>query len=495
MTAIIRCVIGRACVTIDVESCHTTLLDWWRNSKKLTGTKEGCAEGDCGACTLVLGEVVNGRVRYRPVNSCIMLVPMIEGKHLLSVEHLAESESHPKPHRVQSVFADYHASQCGFCTPGFIMSLYCALLNGESPERDNIDDIFSGNLCRCTGYGPIIAAAQAVLADNNFQDNWQSQQQQLLDWEAEKSSLVVTANNSLDNKTTTFLAPRTLTELHSAKAQSTDALVIAGGTDVGLWITKALREFDSYISTARVAELQAIKQTESGLEIGAAVSYQDAAEALTKLTPAFSHLLRRIASRQIRSSGTIGGNIANGSPIGDMPPVLIALASRLVLSSQAGTREVAIEDFFIDYGKQDLAANEIVEKLIIPAPRDNVILAFHKISKRFDQDISAVLGAFAIVLDSGVVTSARIAYGGMAATPKRAQHVEQALRGKPWNEETVNAACSCFAQDFQPLSDMRACAQYRMQSAQNLLRRVYYSSVATDAELSIEQQEPSYAAH
>ena len=488
-TPMIRSIIGHDSVDIEIEHCDATLLNWWRNNRQLTGTKEGCAEGDCGACTLVLGEVIDGQLLYRPVNSCITLLPMIDGKHLLSVEHLAQSNAYA----VQRTFADCHASQCGFCTPGFIMSLYCALLNGESAERANIDDIFSGNLCRCTGYGPIIEAARSVLHENNYQDDWQEQRQLLMRWAAEHTSLNILAQSNKDNRTTRFIAPTNLDQLVQAKAEYPEAVVVAGATDVGLWITKALREYDCFISTSRVTELQRVDLTDQSVTIGAAVSYQRAADALVTLVPASASLLRRIASRQIRSSGTIGGNIANGSPIGDMPPALIVLGSKLVLRSIRGSRELSLEDYFIDYGKQDIAADEVLEKVIVPTPAKESYIAFHKLAKRFDQDISAALLAVALRVENNLVVSVRIACGGMAAIPQRAKATEQALLGKPWQEESVEQACICLAEDFQPMTDMRASAEYRLLAVQNMLRLVYIQST-TDEYIDCEMLEPIHAA-
>ena len=422
-----------------------TLLDWLRERKRLTGTKEGCNEGDCGACTVM---VTGPDGVARAFNACILFLPQLHGKAVRTVEGITgpSGEMHP----VQQAMVEHHGSQCGFCTPGIVASLAVAQMNGE---RD-FDRVLAGNLCRCTGYAPILRAAEA--ADGAPVPEWMREDRAKLE--------------ALDAPPLA-IAPRSVDELAVAYGNNPEARLIGGATDVGLWVTKRLQDLENVIFLADVAEMKDIRVRSDFIRLGAMVRVNALHELMEEHHPHFAAMLARYGSEQVRNAGTIGGNIANGSPIGDGPPALIALGAELILRMKNKRRRVALEDFFIDYGRQDLRAGEFVEWILIPRQPDR--LRCYKISKRFDQDISALLGCFNIVVEDGRVASARIAFGGMAAIPKRAQAVEAALAGRPWSEETIRAAQAAFAEDFSPISDMRASAGYRLAAAQNLLMRYY----------------------
>ena len=461
---------------VELENINPTMtvLNYLRYDRALTGTKEGCAEGDCGACTAVLGELKDGKVLYQAVNACIQFLPTLDGKELITVEDLREKDG--ELHPVQKALVDANGTQCGFCTPGFIMSLFAEMHSDPKADRSHINDVLAGNLCRCTGYGTIVEAALNV-AQSAGKDKFHARK-------AETVSLLQSLENDAGLHLTwedrNYFAPKTIDELADILSSHPEATLLAGATDVGLWVTKQHRDLAAVIYLGQIKELKRIDAEESSLRIGAGVTYSEAWAPLAKLYPDFGELIRRIASTQIRNSGTIGGNIANGSPIGDTPPALIVLSATLHLRSKDGLRNIPLEDFFIDYGKQDLKPDEFVEAVTLPHPKAEAKFATYKISKRFDQDISAVCAAFNLTLKGKTVEDIRICYGGMAATPKRALATESALIGNLWNEETISNAVSCMKEDYQPLSDMRASEQYRMLTAQNLLRKFYIETATPD---------------
>ncbi len=431
-----------------------TLLDWLRDARGLTGTKEGCNEGDCGACTVMVSDAGGAKA----LNACILFMAQLHGKAVRTVEGISGPDG--ALHPVQKAMITHHGSQCGFCTPGFIVSMAVSHAQGR---RDH-DDVLAGNLCRCTGYAPIIRAAKAAEAEP------------VPDWMGTDQSFTL-AKVSPEGPGEAGglpggLHPRDSDELADWYLANPDATLIAGATDVGLWVTKQLRDLKPVAFLNGVTDLQHIEQLGSAVHIGAGVTITQLLEAMQPLHPSFAELLRRYASVQIRNAATIGGNIANGSPIGDGPPALIALGATLHLRRGDVMRALPLEAFFLDYRKQDRLPGEFVAGISIPASAP--ALRCYKLSKRFDQDISAVCGCFNVTVENGTVTAARIAFGGLAGIPKRAAQAEAALLGKPWSFATAQSAATAMAKDFTPLSDMRASADYRLLTAQNLMIRYYH---------------------
>jgi xanthine dehydrogenase small subunit len=442
-------------VRIEGEAPTRTLLDWLREVRGLTGTKEGCNEGDCGACTVM---VTDAGGSSRALNACILFLPQLDGKAVRTVEGISGPGG--QMHPVQAAMVAHHGSQCGFCTPGFVVSMAVAHLNGA---RDH-DDQLAGNLCRCTGYAPIIRAARA--AESAPVPDWMKSDAVIL------SAQISPEGSGEAGGLPGGFHPRDSDELADWYQANPDATLIAGATDVGLWVTKGLRDLKPVAFLSGVEDLKGIEVQGGSLHVGACVTIAALREAVAERLPSFGELLRRYASEQVRNAATIGGNIANGSPIGDGPPALIALGATLHLRRGEEMRSLPLEDFFLDYRKQDRRPGEFVAGVSFPEQAPG--LRCYKISKRFDQDISAVCGCFNVTVAGGVVTAARIAFGGMAGTPKRAAGAEAALLGQPWTEATIEAAAAAMAGDFTPLSDMRASAGYRMLVAQNLLRRYFH---------------------
>jgi xanthine dehydrogenase small subunit len=470
----VRFLLGHEPVALETVDPTLTVLEWLRRRAFRRGTKEGCAEGDCGACSVIVAEPENGRLRYRAVNACIRFVATLDGCQLLTVEDLKGPDG--TLHPVQQAMVEHHGSQCGFCTPGFVMTL--AALHHEEPgppSRARIDDVLAGNLCRCTGYGPIIAAARAMHATPGATAHLVAREPEVL---AQLAAWRDGATVEVGEAGRMFVSPGSLDELLRLAARHPAGTILAGATDVGLWVTKQHRVLDPVIWLGRVPELHRIEETPEGLWIGAGVTYARAFAQVAALWPAVGELNRRLGAEQIRHAGTIGGNIANGSPIGDSPPWLIAAGATLHLAHEQGRRSMPLEDFFIAYGRQDRRPGEIVEAVTVPLPRPDTTFHCYKISKRFDQDISAVAAGIRLDREGDRITRARIAFGGMAATPKRAARAEAALTGEIFAEAAFRRAMAALADDFQPIGDMRASAAYRLKVAQNLLFKAYVESSA-----------------
>jgi xanthine dehydrogenase small subunit len=430
-----------------------TVLEYLRGPERLCGTKEGCAEGDCGACTVVL---VDPDGRHQAVNSCVLFLPALDGRQLLTVEHLASADG--TLHPVQQAMVDFHGSQCGFCTPGFVMSLY-ALQTEAKPDRIAINEALAGNLCRCTGYRPIVDAALAVCSGDVVST--------AVAMPAADAALALVHGEKRS------FSPRSSDELTQILLDHPDATIVAGGTDVGLWVTKQHKTLPVTVSLDAVSDMRGVVETEGFIQIGAGATYQDALPLLEQHYPDFGAMIRRIGSRQIRNRGTIGGNIANASPIGDSPPALLALDASVILRRGDARRAVKLDDFFTGYRRSVLAPGEFIERIDVPLPVGGEVFRCYKVSKRFDQDISAVCGAFRLRLEDGIVRDIRIGFGGMAATPARARAVEDALTGRPWTEATVRMGQVVMDSAFSPLSDMRASAAYRRTVARNLLLKCF----------------------
>jgi xanthine dehydrogenase small subunit len=452
-----------------------TLLDWLREDARCSGTKEGCAEGDCGACTVLVGTRSAHGVTWRNVNACIQLLPMLDGKALLTVEDLKQGGA---LHPAQQALVECHGSQCGFCTPGFVMSMVQVYERERAcrstPSRQQLADDLAGNLCRCTGYRPILDAGQRMfeLPPAALPD---AEVARLLDTLAADPPLAYT-----DARGARCLVPRSVEALAALRGALPDARLLAGCTDIGLWINKQHQALPLLIATTAVAELQRIETHADGtLSIGAGVTLEAAWAALAQRHPELTEMWLRFASPPVRHAGTLGGNVANGSPIGDGAPVLMALDATLLLQRGTAQRRVRLDAFYLDYMKNALAPGEFVRAIEVPAPTFTHLRAY-KLSKRFDSDISGLAAAIALTLDAdNAVRDVRIACGGMAAVVKRAAQAEAVLRGRPWSEASAEAAAAALARDYTPITDLRAGASYRQRAAANLLRRFWLETRPT----------------
>ena len=478
MPGAVNFILNDQAVSVRDAAPTTTVLDWLRGPAGLPGTKEGCAEGDCGACTIVLGTETCGRMRYEAVNACLMALPQLDGKLVLTVEGLADARG--ALHPVQQALVETDGTQCGFCTPGFVMALFAFAHSGEAADDDTVHDALAGNLCRCTGYRPIVDAAKRV--GGRVADGFTAREGEIA---ARVAALPRDGARAYAAGGRRFFAPRSLAGLARLRATHPQARLLAGGTDLGLAFGKERRPVETLISVSRVPRLRRIEQRGRHLEIGAAVPLARALPAIDELYPAFARLLRRFGSRQIRNLATLGGNVCTASPIGDALPCLLALEATVLLRRAAARRTLPIEDFLVGYRRTALAPGEFLEAVRVPILAEGTRFHAWKVSKRFDQDISAVVGAYRLRVEGGVVADLRIAYGGMAATPKRARACEAALLSKPWSGAAADAAAAALAEDYAPIGDFRASAGYRARIAANLLRRLHLRSAGGPAPLEV----------
>ncbi|WOJ95910.1 xanthine dehydrogenase small subunit [Congregibacter brevis] len=458
-------------VALENVRADTSVLDYLREYRGLTGTKEGCASGDCGACTVVVAKAAESGLEYTPINACIAPLGSLHGTELISVEDLRDGDNW---HPVQKAMIECHASQCGFCTPGFVMSLF-ALYHATTDvdavvDREEILEALGGNLCRCTGYRPIIDAAEQALAEN-AKDQFSRRAQATLD---QLRALQDTESETaaLETEHGHYYRPRDAAHVASLLAEHPDARLVAGGTDLFLESTQALTPLAVLIDIAAVPGLHAVKVGKDELSFGAAVTHRAAQDAVLKDYPELQELIQRFGSLQIRSQGTIAGNIANASPIGDWPPVFLALGGSIELHSKSGIREISIDDFFLDYRKTLREPGEFIATAKLPRRQARIFLRAYKISKRFEDDISSVCAVFALEVDKDRIVSAKAAFGGMAAIPKRGKAVESALTGINLLTDNIEAAIAAVSIDFQPITDARASADYRLIVAQRLLERL-----------------------
>ncbi len=480
MSEPVRFLLNGARVDAGGLSPQTTLLEFLRDEQRLTGTKEGCAEGDCGACTVVMAERSGAAIAWKPINACIRLLPSVDGKAIFSVESLRDA--HGDLHPAQRALVECHGSQCGFCTPGFAMSLFGLYKNAHGPSRRAIDDALSGNLCRCTGYRPIVDAARRMYELPPAQ-GWRApgvavdgSRVESPDDERLAAELAMLARDEpfeYEHAGQRWSAPRTADQLAMACAARPEARIVAGATDLALWITKQHRMLGDLIYVGDAGDLGTIRDTGTSLTIGAAVSLTDSVAALNAAWPELDEAWQRFASVPIRNSATLVGNLANGSPIGDSMPALMALDATIVLRDGSLERDVPLDAFYLGYQKTARAPGEFVAAVRVPARTADLVLRAYKISKRFDQDISAVFACFALTVRAGRIERARIGCGGVAATPVRARATEAALAGRPWTQATIERAAAILAREFAPIDDMRASASYRRTVLGNLLRRCW----------------------
>ena len=443
---------------------NQTILNFIRDKLKKTGTKEGCAEGGCGACTIVLGELENKKIKYKAINSCISFTPTLHGKQLIVVENLVSQDG--SYHPVQEAMAKYHASQCGFCTPGFVMSIFAMSKNKKNNNTDDIKDAISGNLCRCTGYRPIIDAAKNI--KKKYSDEFYKNSKKTINLlkKIHSKSIII------ENKNKKYFAPKTINELRTVIQKNPDSDFLSGGTDLSLKVTKDRQEIKKIINLNNIKELNFIKIKNNEIIFGSTTPLIEVEKFILKYYPDFNNILRRYGSVQIRNVGTIGGNIATASPIGDTLPLLLSLNAKIIIQTKKGNKQILLNNFFIKYRKTKLKKGEFIKSIIIPIYKNHNFKAY-KISKRFDDDISSVCASFNFKIKDQRIQDVAIAYGGMAEIPKRAKNCENFLKNSKFSEDIFEKAKDLLKRDFNPISDMRASKQYRLEVAENLLIKFF----------------------
>lgn len=443
---------------------NQTILNFIRDRLKKTGTKEGCAEGGCGACTIVLGELENKKIKYKAINSCISFTPTLHGKQLIVVENLVSKDG--SYHPVQEAMAKYHASQCGFCTPGFVMSIFAMSKNKNNNNKDDIKDAISGNLCRCTGYRPIIDAAKNI--KKKYSDEFYKNSKKTINLlkKIHSKSIII------ENKNKKYFAPKTINELRTVIQKNPDSDFLSGGTDLSLKVTKDRQEIKKIINLNNIKELNFIKTKNNEIIFGSTTPLIQVEKFILKFYPDFNNILRRYGSVQIRNVGTIGGNIATASPIGDTLPLLLSLNAKIIIQTKKGNKQILLNNFFIKYRKTKLKKGEFIKSIIIPIYKNHNFKAY-KISKRFDDDISSVCASFNFKIKDQRIHDVAIAYGGMAEIPKRAKNCENFLKNSKFSEDIFEKAKNLLKRDFNPISDMRASKEYRLEVAENLLLKFF----------------------
>ncbi|MFT5757098.1 MAG: xanthine dehydrogenase small subunit [Alteromonadaceae bacterium] len=496
-TSTVRFLLNNDVVTIKNIDPNLTILQYLREIHFKSGTKEGCASGDCGACTVVIAELnadLNAKkiaqLNYKSINACITFVGSLHGKQLITVEDLKDGA---KLHHAQQSIVDNHGTQCGFCTPGFVMSSFALHKHNPTPDRAQVLEALAGNLCRCTGYRSIIDAAitsSQRCGKDSFSKNYQQTVVMLTKFQQLPSPSLVGNSHH-------YIAPSNIDELAIELVNEPKSTLVAGGTDLALSVTQNLATIDKLVYLGNVEELTTIEETETEIIIGSALPYSQFIDTLHHYYPDLGEMIARIGSKQIRNTGTLGGNIGNASPIGDMPPALIALGATMTLHVNGSERTILVEDYFVDYKKTVLKPSEFIKSIQIPKPTAGQTLKIYKISKRIDDDISAVLAAFFIEQSSGSkgqkITNIRLAFGGMAAIPKRATAAEAMLFGHNLTKETIAEAKAALTTDFQPMSDVRASDKYRMKVAQNLIEKCYLELQNTHSREIIETRVVNYA--
>ena len=443
---------------------NQTILSFIRDRLKKTGTKEGCAEGGCGACTIVLGELENKKIKYKAINSCISFTPTLHGKQLIVVENLVSKNG--TYHPVQEAMAKYHASQCGFCTPGFVMSIFAMSKNKKNNNKDDIKDAISGNLCRCTGYRPNIDAAKNI--KKTYSDEFYKNSKKTINLlkKIHSKSIIIESKNKK------YFAPKTINELRTVIQKNPDSDFLSGGTDLSLKVTKDRQEIKKIINLNNIKELNFIKIKNNEIIFGSTTPLIEVEKFILKYYPDFNNILRRYGSVQIRNVGTIGGNIATASPIGDTLPLLLSLNAKIIIQTKKGNKQIFLNNFFIKYRKTKLKKGEFIKSIIIPIYKNHNFKAY-KISKRFDDDISSVCASFNLKIKDQRIQDVAIAYGGMAEIPKRAKNCENFLKNSKFSEDIFEKAKDLLKRDFNPISDMRASKQYRLEVAENLLIKFF----------------------